>query len=141
MLALPEFLVEIPGLVLSGLHIMVTQAAQGVRSIILRFKEFLGAANRVFRTDVGVEEPSISHGQKLAMNVLEDICLPILNLCHLLSERARAESQTINPHLLERMQEFQFQTELLKRFISNTAFCGEERALVQNGSSHISHWG
>lgn len=139
-LALPEFLVEMPGLVLSGLHVMVTQAIQGMRSIILRFKEFLGTANRVFRTDVGVEEPAISYGQKLAVNVLEDICLPILNLCHLLTERARAESQSVNPNLMVRMQEFRFQTELLKRFISNPAFFTDERALMQNGRSHISHW-
>ena len=128
-LALPEFLIELPGLVLAGLHVMIMEAAQGVRNVILRFKEVLGAANRVFQTDVGVEEPVASQGQQLAINVLEEICLPILNLCHAIDAIASDEGQTINPQLKERAQEFVFQTELLKRFVANAAVDSDGRAL------------
>lgn len=131
-LAMPEFMIEVPGLALSGAHFMVMEATEEVRSIILRFKEFLGSTSKAFQADIGFEEPAISHGDKLALNVLEEICMPILNLCHALDEFARAEGRVLDPCVQERAQEFHFQTELLKRFVAASVFESGERALTQD---------
>jgi hypothetical protein len=118
-LCLPAFLVELPGLVLAGVHVMVIEVSYGFRSAILRFKEFIGAANKAFLMDLGVQEAQTLHSEKLAMNVLEDICMPILNLCHALEDLGRMHGQTVSPQVRERAREFAFHTELLKRFIFN----------------------
>lgn len=118
-LALPEFLIEVPGLILSGVHIMVTEVTGSARSIILRFKEFIGGASNAFRVDVGFEEPLTVHGQKLAISVLDDICLPLLNLCHLLENTANQFGYKSNERLKDRIEEFRFQTELLKRYATH----------------------
>jgi len=118
-LSLPEFLVELPGLALSGLHVMVMDARGGVRSAILRFKDFMGAINKAFITELGFHEPIPTHGEKLAVNILEDICLPILNLCRALDSDGSVLPPKAARRLANRAVEFEFQTELLKRYIYN----------------------
>ena len=118
-LSRPEFFVELPGLILSGIHIMVTEAKDGVRSAILRFKEAVGAVNRAFLKNVGFDEGFATHSEKLAMNVLADICMPLLNLCEALDEHSRQAGNPVPAIVKDRARELQFQTELLKRFIFN----------------------
>jgi hypothetical protein len=118
-LALPEFLVELPGLALSGLHVMVMEAKDGIRNAIFRFKEFMGAVNKAFRTDIGFQEACASHSEKLAVNVLADVCLPILNLCRSFEEMNFGHDRRKALNIADRAREFEFQTELLKRFIFN----------------------
>lgn len=118
-LALPDFLVEIPGLALSGVHVMVMEAKEGTRSAILRFKEFIGAINNAFCMDIGFHEPCQSQAEKLAVNVLEDICLPVLDLCRTFQDESTDRLNQAFVRLAERAQEFEFQTELLKRYIQN----------------------
>ncbi|WP_227269455.1 hypothetical protein [Roseobacter weihaiensis] len=117
-LALPEFLVEVPGLILSGLHIMIMEAKDGVRNAIFRFKEFIGGINNAFLTDLGFQETSATHSEKLAVNVLAEICLPIFNLCQTF-EQMNLGKGTNAPEFILRAREFEFQTELLKRFVFN----------------------
>ncbi|MCV3271935.1 hypothetical protein [Roseobacter sinensis] len=118
-LSLPDFLVELPGLVLSGAHILVMDVKDGVRNAIFRFKEFMGALNNAFTQNIGLQEPYANHAERLATNVLADICLPLLNMCHDL-EYARVDAKERLPRgFAERAREFEFQTELLKRFIFN----------------------
>ncbi|MGD9294590.1 MAG: hypothetical protein PVI41_06885 [Roseobacter sp.] len=118
-LALPDFLVELPGLALSGVHIMVMEASDGIRSVILRFTEFMGAINNAFQTDIGFHQPHVNHCEKLAVNVLEEICLPILNLCRTFEELKETQIRTKGRGIVDRAREFEFQTELLKRYIYN----------------------
>lgn len=118
-LSLPDFLVELPGLVLSGAHILIMEVKDGVRNTIFRFKEFMGALNNAFQSNIGLQEPYANHAERLATNVLADICLPLLNMCHDL-EYAQIDAKNRLPHgFSERAREFEFQTELLKRFIFN----------------------
>ncbi len=118
-LSLPDFLVELPGLVLSGVHILIMEAKNGVRNAIFRFKEFMGTLNSAFHTNVGLQESYTNHAERLATNVLADICLPLLNMCHDL-EYAQVDARSRLPNgFSERAREFEFQTELLKRFIFN----------------------
>lgn len=125
-LSVPEFLVELPGLALAGMHLMVMEARGGVRSAILRFREFMGAVNRAFKTEIGFHEPFPKHGEKLAVNILEDICLPILNLCRGLDTTELGASRVAARRLTNRAEEFEFQTELLKRYIYNAAMSHAE---------------
>lgn len=118
-LSLPEFIVELPGLVLSGVHVMVMEAKDGVRNAILRFKEFIGAVNNAFQQDIGFHEPYSNHSEKLAINVLADVCLPILNLCRTFEELGFGQDRQQAQEIADRVREFEFQTELLKRFIFN----------------------
>lgn len=128
-LALPEFLIELPGLVLSGAHILVMEASNRVRSVIVRFKHVIGAANRALKVDVGVEAQPVTHGQRLAVNVLADICLPLLNICHEMENTLRTTGQMGTTGLMEQVREFRFQTELLKRFITSADQTGDADAL------------
>ena len=115
----PEFLVELPGLVLSGAHVMVMEAKDGIRNAILRFKEFMGAVNNAFRTDIGFHEPYSNHSEKLAVNVLAEVCLPLLNLCRRFEDLSFGHDRQRTMEISDRAREFEFQTELLKRFIFN----------------------
>jgi hypothetical protein len=118
-LSLPDFLVEVPGLALSGVHVMIREAHAGVRNAILRFKDFMGAINQAFQIDVGLHEPYASHSERLAVNVLAEICLPILNLSHSIDAMSVTQNNRKMIDLADRLREFEFQTELLKRFIYN----------------------
>ena len=92
-LSLPDFLVEVPGLALSGLHVMIMEASGGIRNAILRFKEFVGSVNRAFSVDIGFDSVGAAHAEKLAVSVLADICMPILNLCQSLDQHALATGE------------------------------------------------
>lgn len=127
-LSLPELLIEVPGLVLYGVHIMVMEVKDGIRSAIFRFKEFMGSITRAFRLHIGIEEQGTNYNERLATNVLSDICLPILNLAREM-EFAHRDAGTKVPKALEnRAREFEFQTELLKRFIFNAGLRGDPAA-------------
>ncbi|MFK7882232.1 hypothetical protein [Roseobacter sp.] len=118
-LAMPEFLVELPGLVLSGVHVLIMKLKGGVRNAIFRIKDFMGALNNAFHQDIGFQEPYSNHAERLATNVLADICLPLLNMCREM-EYAQIDTQDHLPSgFADRAKEFEFQTELLKRFIYN----------------------
>ena len=118
-LSQPEFLFELPGLALRGLHVMVTEAKDGMRSAILRFRQVIGSASHAFSKNVGMDDSLPSDTEKLALNVLADICMPILNLCQTLEEIGRPNGHLIQNVVLGRAGELQFHMELLKRFVHN----------------------
>lgn len=127
-LSLPDFLIELPGLVLSGAHLMVMKTKGGVRNAIMRFKDFMGSISNAFRLDIGFQEPYSSHSEKLAINVLAEVCLPILNLCRNFEELNFGNDRGKALNIADRAREFEFQTELLKRFIFNAGI-GHAQAL------------
>lgn len=118
-LSLPDFLVEIPGLALSGAQVVVMEAKDGIRNAIFRFKHFVGAINNAFSADIGFQNIGSSHSEKLAVNVLAEICLPILNLCRSFEAFSFGGDPRKSVDFADRAREFEFQTELLKRFIFN----------------------
>ena len=119
-LSLPEFLVELPGLVLSGAHLLVNDLKDGSRHVILRFKEFLGTINAAFRMDIGFHEPVADHNERLATQVLVEICLPVLNLCRYKAVSELDTSVVAAQRMEEAARELEFHTELLKRFVFNS---------------------
>lgn len=118
MLSVPEFLVELPGLALSGVRVLVSEPRDGVRSVIMRFKEFLGALNRILRPKIGFDENLSSNTEKLALSALMDICLPIMNFARSPELRAMDPDGQIQDMLEMKVQEFEFNAELLKRFVA-----------------------
>lgn len=138
-LALPEFLVELPGLVLSGAHLLVMELKNGARNAIFRVLNFMGAANNAFQQDIGFQEPYSNHAERLAINVLSDICLPLLNMCREM-EYAQVEARDHLPTgFAERAHEFEFQTELLKRFIFNAGTGHAQATQVYLEPEHQTH--
>ena len=134
-LSMPEFLLELPGLALYGAHVLVMDARNGIRNAILRFTEFLGAASNAFIPEIGFDQATTTHSEKLAMNVLEEICMPILNLCHALDTMAQEQGQPVPARVRDRAREFQFQTELLKRFVCNAKLTHADAPFEYLGST------
>ncbi|WP_298835651.1 hypothetical protein [uncultured Roseobacter sp.] len=132
-LSLPDFLVELPGLALSGVHVMIMEARNGFRSAILRFKEFIGSLGSAFLRDIGFQEEYATQAERLAAGVLADICIPVLNLCREMEFALRDGLAEPAPEILAKAREFEFQTELLKRFIFNAG-----RGLSDPTQAHLS---
>lgn len=133
-LSLPDFLVELPGLALAGAHVMVMEAKDGMRNAIFRFNDFLGTVNNAFKLDIGFSEPYATHSEKLAVNILEEICLPILNLCRAFDILNTTQDRAFAKAISDKAMEFEFQTELLKRFVSNA---GVERGNAERGRAYL----
>ncbi|MFK7744123.1 MAG: hypothetical protein AB8B47_03645 [Roseobacter sp.] len=129
-LALPEFLVELPGLALSGVHVLIMKAKDGARNAIFRFKEFMGSINNAFLCELGFNEPAATHSEKLAVKVLADICIPIMNLAQSFEHLNLGADRRTTIQMQDRAREFAFQTELLKRFIFNAGIGHAEPAEI-----------
>lgn len=136
MLSVPEFLVELPGLALSSVRVLVSEPRNGVRSVIMRFKEFLGVVNRILRPKVGFDESLSSNTEKLALSALMDICLPIMNFARSPELRAMDPDGHIKEMLEMKVQEFEFNAELLKRFVAINQPQQEANALERQ-SPHL----
>jgi hypothetical protein len=136
--SLPELFVEMPGLVLSSAHVLVMTVNDGVRHAIVRFKEFIGAVNRAFLPQIGFQDSILTYNERLATNVLREVCLPILNMCREL-EFMDKHSSNFPQRLAERSNEFEFQTELLKRYIrsNSPADMEEHQRLAANRTPRI----
>ncbi len=136
MLSVPEFLVELPGLALSGVRVLVSEPRDGVRSVIMRFKEFLGAMNRILKPKIGFDENLSSNTEKLALNALMDICLPIMNFARSPELKVMDPDGHIQEMLEMKVQEFEFNAELLKRFVAVNQPKQEADALERR-STHL----
>ncbi len=118
MLSVPDFLVELPGLTLSGIRVMAAEPCNGVRSVIMRFKEFLGTFSRILKPSVGYDECLTSHTEKLALNALTDICVPILNFARSVELKTADREGHLQTMLEMKLREFEFHAELLKRYVA-----------------------
>ena len=119
-LCLPDDMIELPGLVLAGAQVMITKVTHRVRSVMVRFKEFVGAVNRAFVIDVGCEDTIAPHADRLALNVLEDICMPLLNLCQTVENLIEKQGHIPSFQYSNAAGEFRFQAELLKRYAARS---------------------
>lgn len=116
MLSLPDFLIEIPGLTLSGARILVSEIRGGARNVIIRIKEFLGAFVRVLKPNIGFDEALSTNTEKLALSALMDICIPILNFARSPELKMMDPDGRIRDMTEMKLREFEFNAELLKRF-------------------------
>lgn len=123
-LALPDFVVETPGLTLAGAHMMVSKGDDGTLHIIFRFRFFLGGINRAFHRNIGFDGEISDENSRLSALVLADLALPILNFCEAAKAGMMTQEAPISgfvDKLVERSHEISFQIELVKRFIEHPA--------------------
>lgn len=139
MLSVPDFLVEIPGLALSGVRILASETRDGARSVIMRIKEFLGAFNRILKPKIGFDESVSSNTEKLALSALMDICVPIMNFARSAELKLLDPDGHIKDMLELKVQEFEFNAELLKRFISVNLPQQEADALDRRAVNLLNH--
>ena len=132
MLSVPDFLVELPGLALSGVRIAVTDIQNGARSVIIRFKEFLGPLTRILSPKVGLDEHLSINTEKLALSALMDICIPIMNFARSSELKTMDPDGNVQAMLEMKVQEFEFNAELLKRFVGVNVPQQNVAALEQN---------
>lgn len=121
--SLPDLTIQTNGLILAGLHLIVTAAENDELHIICRFNSFLGGVNHAFHPHIGFESSAPEEMETLSALVFADLVLPVLNICQAAQQVAEAGSLPSEPMaraLSERWQELQFRVELLKRFVQFT---------------------
>jgi hypothetical protein len=133
-LALPSLQIQLPGLSLSGARLVATRLTNGTVNVILRFKSFFGKINAAFRNNLGFDTRLDHVNSVLATKVLDDIALPLLNICTALDQDPAADPSSrmakITRHLSAHSHEIRFQVELLKRFVTQQAQSAEEQRHV-----------
>lgn len=121
--ALPSFVLEIPGLTLAGAQMVATKTSDDVLHIIMRFRFFVGGINNVFRPKLGFDDALNDHAANLSVRVLSDLALPLLNICEAYKSSlidVDVDFADFIVGLSQRSQELRFQVELLKRFVDST---------------------
>lgn len=135
--ALPSFVLEIPGLTLAGAQMVATKTSDDVMHIIIRFRFFVGGINNVFRPKLGFDDTLNDHAANLSVRVLSDLALPFLNICEAYKSGlidVDADFADFVVGLSQRSQELRFQVELLKRFVDAT-----EKSEMPDPHAHIDH--
>lgn len=122
--SLPEFLLELPDLILSSVHMIVSEAADGAQKILLRFKRAFGHLGGALRARIGFDGPAPAAAEEIATDVLADIATPLLNLCRAPAPNGLREEQRMyqaQQNLADRAEEIAFYAELLKRYVRGSA--------------------
>jgi len=122
--SLPSVTIEISGLSLARAHLITTKAEDGSLGIILRFKMVLGCINRVFRSELGIEDSVTDHSSHMSALVLTEMVMPFLDLCNAAENGDLETSAGLDNFvdtLIERSQDVRFQAELIKRFVTSSA--------------------
>ncbi|WP_299875574.1 hypothetical protein [uncultured Sulfitobacter sp.] len=123
-LSLPEFLCEVAGLTLRGIHVMATRLADGAINIIMRFLSFVGGINHALAPEIGFDDPVHEEGQAIATKVLEDIAAPLLNICTSAVLGLKDTNEMLGAFgrkIASQTDEIQFRTHLLRRYVERRA--------------------
>lgn len=134
--SLPSVALEVPGLTLSRVNLITTKSDDGSMGIILRFKMLLGGIARAFRPELGIEDSVQDHASHMSALVLNDIVLPLLDLCELVQSESEQGNENFNAamdRLIERSADVRFQAELIKRYV---AFSGTPAARPRLNNPH-----
>lgn len=142
MLSLPNFVIELPHLVLAGPRLIASKLEDGSTHIIMRFASFLGAINSAFRYDLGFSCNLIEHSSTLAAKVLGDLAAPILNICTSAELEAPSVADKLGnfgKKLAENSYELRFQIELLSRFASQQSHRMQSypREITKDNRKHL----
>jgi hypothetical protein len=140
MVALPDFAVSMPGLVLSGLRILISRGENGSEAIMLRFRRYIGAIRSAFCFDSSMSVEAPTAREKIAVEVLRDLVTPVFDILTLRdhgSDRAVNENSTaINRSLTRvatRKDELDFYTGLLQRYVAGCRSDAEAKAIEGGG--------
>lgn len=119
-LSLPDLAIETEGLVLGSVHMITNFAEHGSAVVIMRFKHLIGGIQNAFASAFGLSSPAVDTRDDLALDVLADISLPLLDLCNFSETGAFDGTAQDNPlfkRLAMRAGEIRFQVELIKRYL------------------------
>ncbi|WP_254683353.1 hypothetical protein [Phaeobacter sp. LSS9] len=118
-ISLPSLILEVPGLVLAGAHVLTTVNEDGSQSIIIRFRISLGGIGYAFRPDVGFGAGLEDLTREVSAQVLTDLALPLLNVLSA-TEAGLVDAESaigsLSQQLADRVHEIRFQIELVKRY-------------------------
>ena len=129
MLSKPDFVLELPGAILAGVRLLVSETRNGARTMIVRFKEFLGGVNKLMKAEIcGVEEAANRNAENLAVNALVDICVPIMNFCRSAEFEGIGGGGHASRIVEDKVREFEFHAELLKRYLAAQDVAASENA-------------
>lgn len=141
-LSMPDFSVQLPGLVLGGLRLLSTRLEDGTDAIMVRVRDYVGSIKTAFRFDPAMAMETSSVRERIAVEVLQDIVNPLLDILSIAkdapAEVLRDNSDALNRQLRRmgaRQEELSFYTGMLQRYISgcredaeNARFPGGERS-------------
>lgn len=123
--ALPDFEVSLPGLLVSGLRILCTKIEGENDVIMMRFRDYVGAIKSAFRFDPSFAVTSASVRERIAVEVLRDILTPLVDMINLNRPEYRA---VIENHAIvlqkrldaiaKRQKELNFYSGLLQRYVA-----------------------
>ena len=150
-MSLPDQVIEAKGVILAGIHMMVTYAKDGTASIIMRFRKMIGDLQHAMIDGFGFGVPTHDTRDETALKVLADISLPLLDICTFADADNLPDLDRQNPylrHLAERAGEIRFQVELIKRYVEglertaiSTALCelpaNTQSPLLTDGRSSL----
>lgn len=123
--ALPNFEVVLPGLLLSGLRVLLTRIEGGSEVIMMRFRQYIGAIKSAFRFDPSFGISSASVRERIAVEVLRDILTPLVDMINLNRPEYHAVIENHAPVLQKRLdriatrqEELNFYSGLLQRYVA-----------------------
>lgn len=123
-MSMPDFLCELEGLTLRGIHLMATRLSDGAINVIIRFLSFIGGINYALAPDLGFDDPVFEEGQGIAACVLEDIAAPLLNICATAAVGLKETNELLGAFgkkIAMQTDEIQFRTQLLRRYVERCA--------------------
>ena len=123
-MGLPDFLFESGRLVLSGLRCLVTEAENGTRQIMLRFRSFVGPIAAAFRGELGLLQHSFAAREAIAVDALDTIAMPLFDIARIGksvpdSEALRRSLDARLNAISHRSEDLEFMLVLLKRYIGH----------------------
>lgn len=121
-LALPQFLLELPGLTLHGVQIMATKLEDQTVNVIMRFNHFMGSIGSALAVPIGFDAAVPEEQQIIATQVLEDITAPLLNICTSAALGLKGTNEKLGAfgrQIASLSHEISFRMTLLRRFIED----------------------
>ncbi|MCD9149721.1 hypothetical protein [Pseudophaeobacter flagellatus] len=116
----PTLVIESPGLILAGAHVMSNFGKDGSLNIIVRFQIFLGGINHAFKANIGFDDYICNQNVKTSTRVLSDIAMPLLDLSAAAEVGLSGDSARMaefGKELAKKSRELSFYVELVKRYV------------------------
>lgn len=118
----PDFLLEVGPTAFGQLRVLKTGSPAGLSQVQFRFAHVSGSPALAFRDETMFLPPRLDH-DAIAMSVLHEICVPLLNMTNLLNHGLRPDlSSQQSREAMERLRakhdELCFFTELLKHRVA-----------------------
>ena len=118
-ISLPNFALELPGLLLAHAHVIVSAATSRGQAILVRFRHVVGSIGKALKLDIGLSETPVRDSERMVSEFLQDLALPLLELLRPISNQpsmAFNEAPAAFEHVAARAKEVEVHIELLRRY-------------------------